>query len=107
MPDKAARIITMKQKSKFMSWRLKLILLLGCLGGLSVALSGIYVKSISDLPLGPTPLSWTFKSSSAHVAETFSKGDSNMESSALKNPEVPATDKAFPDETEMALFALG
>ena len=90
-----------------MSWRLKLILLLGCLGGLSVALFSIYVKSISDLPQGPTPLSWTFKSSSAHVTKTFSKGNSDIESSTLKNPEVPAIDKAFPDETQLALFALG
>jgi hypothetical protein len=97
----------MKLKSEFMSWRLKLILLLGCLGGLSVALFGIYVKSISDLPIGPTPLSWTFKSSSVHVAEVFSNENADMESSTLKNPEIPAIDKAFPDETERALFALG
>ena len=90
-----------------MSWRLKLILLLGSLGGVSVALFGIYVNSISDLPLGPTPLSWTFKASSTHVAEIFSKENLTMESSTLKNPEVPGIDKAFPAETELALFALG
>jgi peptide-methionine (S)-S-oxide reductase len=90
-----------------MSWRLKLILLLGCLGGLGVALFALYVKSISDLPLGPTPLSWGFKSSSAHVAEIFSKEISKMEPSALETPEVPAIDKTVPDETELALFALG
>ena len=97
----------MKQKRKIISWRLKLILLLGSLGGLSVALFGIYVNSISDLPLGPIPLSWTFKTSSAHVAEIFSKENSDMESSTLKNSEVPAIDKALPAGTELALFALG
>jgi len=97
----------MKQKSKFLSWRLKLILLLGCLGAVSVVLFGIYVKSISDLPLGPAPLFWTFKSSNNHIVETFSKGNSVMESRTLKNLEVPAIDKAFPDKTELALFALG
>ncbi len=107
MPIKTATIVLMKKKSEFISCRLKLILLLGCLGGLGVALFGMYVESISDRPLGPTPLSWTFKSSSAHVAEIFSKGDSDMESSTLKNPEIPAIDKTFPDETKRALFALG
>lgn len=107
MLNKTARIIPMKQRSKFMSWRLKLILLLGCLGGVSVALFSIYVKSIPDLPQGPTPLSWTFKSTSAHVTKTFTKGNSDIESSTLKNPEVPAIDKALPDETKLALFALG
>jgi hypothetical protein len=107
LPAKAVKIVFMIQKSKFMSWRLKLILLLGCLGGLGVALFALYVKSISDLPLGPTPLSWGFKSSSAHVAEMFSKEISKMEPSALETPEVPAIDKTVPDETELALFALG
>ena len=97
----------MKQKRKIISWRLKLILLLGSLGGLSVVLFGMYVNSMSDLPFGPTPLSWTFKASSADVAETFSKKNSDMESNTLKNPEAPAIDKAFPAETELALFALG
>jgi hypothetical protein len=97
----------MKQKRKFIFWRLKLILLLGSLGGLSVALSGIYVNSISDLPLGPTPLSWTFKTSSAHVAEMFFKENTDVESNTLKSIKVPAIDNAFPPETELALFALG
>ena len=97
----------MKQKNEFISWRLKLILLLVCLGGLGVGLFGIYVHSMSDLPLGPTPLSWTFKSSSAHVVETFSKGNLSLEPSPLKKPEAPAIDNAFPNETELALFALG
>jgi hypothetical protein len=107
MLNKTARIIPMKKRTKFLSWRLKLILLIGCLGGLGVALFSIYVKSVSDLPQGPTPLSWTFKSTSAHVTKSFSKGNSEIESSPLKNPEVPATDKDFPDETKLALFALG
>ena len=107
MPAKDDKVISMKQKRKIISWRLKLILLLGALGGVSVSLFGIYVNSISDLPLGPTPLSWTFKTSSAHIEEIFSKGNPDMESSNLKNPEVPAIDKAFPAKTERALFALG
>jgi len=97
----------MKHNSAFISWRLKLILLLGCLGGLGVALFSIYVESISDLPLGPTPLSWTFKSSSAHVVEMFSKVGSDMKPSILKDPEVPSIDKIYLGERETALFALG
>ena len=107
MPAKDDNVISMKQKRKIMSWRLKLILLLGSLGGVSVALFSMYVNSISDLPLGPTPLSWAFKTSSAHVEEIFSEGNPDMEASTLKNPEIPAIDKAFPAETELALFALG
>jgi len=90
-----------------MSWRLKLILLLGVVGGLGVTLFGMYVESISDLPLGPTPLSWTFKSSSAHVTEMFSKENSSENVRAMKNPEIPSIDKVVPDSTELALFALG
>jgi hypothetical protein len=97
----------MKHKTAFISWRLKLILLLGCLGGLGVALFSIYVESISDIPLGPTPLSWTFKSSNAHVVEMFSKGGSDMKPSILKDPEIPSIDKVYLGETEIALFALG
>jgi len=97
----------MKHKTAFISWRLKLILLLGCLGGLGVALFSIYVESISDLPLGPTPLSWTFKSSSTHVVEMFSKGGSDMKPSILKDPEIPSIDKVYLGKTEIALFALG
>ena len=107
MPAKDDKILCMKKKKSIISWRLKLILLLGSLGGVSVALFGIYVNSISDLPLGPTPLSWTFKASSAHVAEMFSRESSDMNINTLKNPEIPAIDKAFPAETELALFALG
>ena len=97
----------MKQKGAFFSWRLKLILLLGCLGGLGVALFSVYVDSISDLPLGPTPLSWTFKSSSAHVTDLFSEGGADMAPSISKAPEIPLIDKTSFGETEIALFALG
>ncbi len=90
-----------------MTWRLKLILFLGCLGGVGVALFGMYVESIPDLPVGPTPLSWRFKSSSARVETLFSKGEKSMEEIALKNPEIPEIDKAISGETELALFALG
>ena len=100
-------MIHMKKRSEFMSWRLKLILLLGALGGLGVTLFGMHVESISDLPLGPTPLSWTFKSSSAGVTEMFSKGNSSEKARTMKNPEIPSIDKAVPDSTELALFALG
>lgn len=106
-PANTVTMIFMKKKYAFISWRLKLILLLGCFGGVGVALFGIYVESISDLPVGPTPLSWRFKSSSARVATLFSKGENNMEETALKNPHIPEIDKAVSGETELALFALG
>ena len=100
-------MVLMKKRSEFISWRLKLILFLGVLGGLSVTLFGMHVESISDLPLGPTPLSWTFKSSSARVTEMFSKGNSSEKVRTLKSPEIPSIDKVIPDSTELALFALG
>ncbi|MDG5469182.1 hypothetical protein P9J64_12710 [Deltaproteobacteria bacterium IMCC39524] len=97
----------MKQKKTLISWRLKLILLFGCLAGVGVAMFSLYVESISDLPLGPTPLSWTFKSSSAHVEEIFSKGSPDMVPGIITSSEVPPIDKTSLGDTEMALFALG
>ena len=90
---------------KWFSWRLKLILLLGCLGGLGVSLFGQYVASIPDTPLGPTPLSWKFKSNSARVATTFEVGSEMQKTSSAIPP--PKVDQAVPEETEFALFALG
>jgi len=100
-------MISMKRKSSFISWRLKLILLLGCFGGVGIVLFGMYVESISDLSVGPTPLSWKFKSSSARVATLFTEGGEIMGETALKNPDIPEIDKAISGETELALFALG
>jgi hypothetical protein len=103
----AVTIVVMKKKNKFLTWRLKLILALGCLGGLTLAISARYVESLSDTPLGPTPLSWTFKSSRASVVTAFA------EESVMKNeehpiePVVPAIDQVLHEETEHALFALG
>lgn len=97
----------MKKKRSFMSWRLKLILLLGCFGGVGVVLFGMLVESMSDLPTGPTPLSWNFKASSARVATLFTEEGKVMGETVLKNPDIPEIDKAISGETEMALFALG
>ena len=87
------------------SWRLKLILLLGCLGGLGLVVSGQYVASISDDPLGPTPLSWKFKPNSARVATAFEVGPDLQNNMSDMLP--PAIDQMLPEETEFALFALG
>lgn len=103
----ADTIMSMKKEKKLFSWRLKLILVLGCLGGLGVALFGQYVDSISDLPVGPTPLSWKFKSNSAVVATTFAAGDSLMKHSGSEEAVIPLIDQNLPEETETALFALG
>jgi hypothetical protein len=97
----------MKKKYTFISRRLKLVLIFGCLGGLVVTLFGIYVGSISDLPTGPAPLSWNFKSSSARVTKSFSNGKTKMEVHASRKPDIPQIDKAVPPETALALFALG
>ena len=97
----------MKINRKFFSRRLKLILVLGCLGGLAVALFGRYVDSISDLPVGPTPLSWTFKASSAGVAATFADGTTGLNKDSGDVHALPELDLTAPVETEFALFALG
>ena len=97
----------MKDNRTFFSWRLKLILVLGCLGVLAVTLFGRHVDSISDLPLGPTPLSWTFKASSAGVATTFSAEKAVMKINLNDGSIIPELDRATPAVTEHALFALG
>ena len=89
------------------SRRLALIIVLGCLGGLAVNLFGRYVDSISDLPLGPTPLSWTFKASSASVAARFAEGSTMEKKHGMNESVLPELDLVAPAETEQALFALG
>ena len=90
---------------KWFSWRLKLILAIGCLGGLVLVLFGQYVASISDTPIGPTPLSWKFKSNSARVATAFETGLVMQKQGSDLLP--PAIDQMVPEETTLALFALG
>jgi hypothetical protein len=97
----------MKKNGIPFTWRLTLIIALGCLGGLAVTLFGRYVDSISDLPLGPTPLSWTFKASRAGVVATFSERSNMVKESAMDEPVLPELDLVTPAETEHALFALG
>lgn len=84
-----------------------LIIVLGCLGGFAVTLFGRHVDSMSDLPLGPTPLSWTFKASSASVAARFSEGSNMVKKSTMGEHVLPELDLVTPTETEQALFALG
>jgi len=97
----------MKENRIFFSWRLKMILVLGCLGGFAVTLFGWHVDSMSDLPLGPTPLSWTFKASSVSVAATFSGENAAMKKSLSDGSVLPELDLVALVETEHALFALG
>ena len=84
-----------------------MILVLGCLGGLALGLFSQHVASMSDSLLGPTPLSWGFKSNSARVAAAFetSKDMRELKQSTITRP--PSIDLAIPQETESALFALG
>lgn len=96
----------MRKEPDYFSWRLKLILALGCLGGLLVGLFSLYVTSLPDVSTLPTPLSWKFKSNSASVAAAFATG-TDMSNKQLSEPLRPAMDQAFPKETELALFALG
>jgi len=100
-------IRVMKKNRTFFSRRLKLILVLGCLGGLAVTLFGRHVDSMSDLPLGPTPLSWTFKASSTGVAMTFPEENAVMKKNLNDGSMFPELDQGLPAETEHALFALG
>jgi len=97
----------MKRNRTYFSWQLKLILVLGCLGGLAATLFGRYVDSISDLPLGATPLSWTFKKNSANVSSTFSEENAVMQKKLSDGSILPEIDLVAPAETEYALFALG
>ena len=96
-----------KNQDNFFSWRLKLILVLGCLGGLVLGLFSLHVASMPDAQLGPTPPSWSFKSTSGRVAAAFEKGSVMQEQFQLTVLMTPAIDQAVPDETEFALFALG
>jgi hypothetical protein len=98
----------MKRKQhQFFSWQLKLILALGCLGGLALGLFSQHVASISDAPLGATPLSWRFKPITTRVAAAFEVGDVIHDKNQLTDPLLPVLDQALPEETELALFALG
>jgi len=103
----AVTIKAMKKNKTLFSWRLTLIIVLGCLGGVAVTLFGRHVDSMSDLPLGPTPLSWTFKTSSAKVTATFSEKSNMIKKRVLAEPVLPEIDMVVPAETEQALFALG
>ena len=97
----------MKRKRKFSPCRLVVILTFGVLGLLGVNAFSQYVKSISDLPVGPTPLSWTFKSNTRLVSQTFNQGEIQVldkMSPALAIPEIDRVDYSV---TETALFALG
>jgi hypothetical protein len=97
----------MKKRETWMTRRLGLILLVGCLGVVAVMVFGDYVDSISDTPLGPTPLSWGFKSSGAHVADIFAEKNSMQAQTAAKPRTIPKIDQVIPKDTELALFALG
>lgn len=103
----AVTIKAMKKNKTLFSWRLALIIILGCLGGLAVTLFGRHVDSMSDLPLGPTPLSWTFKASSASVAATFAEVSTMEKKNGMNESVLPELDLVAPAETEHALFALG
>jgi hypothetical protein len=56
------------------SWRLKLLLVLGCLGGLALALFNQQVASMPEAPLGAAPLSSQDKPSSGRVVAAFATG---------------------------------
>jgi hypothetical protein len=97
----------MKKRETMMTLRLGLILLVSCLGGVAVMMFGDYVDSISGTPLGPTPLSWGFKSSGTQIADTFAEVNSMQIQHAAKPGAIPKIDEVIPKDTELALFALG
>ncbi len=74
-------------------------------GGLVLVLFGQYVASISDTPIGPTLLSWKFTSNNARVATAFETGLVMQKQGSDLLP--PAIDQMVPEETTLALFALG
>ncbi len=92
-----------RQKRRFFSWRLKLILMLGAFAGLVLALFSDYVASLPEDPVGPIPLSWGFKQQAARTAAFF-KMEHLVNSSS---GETPMIDTMVPEHTEFALFALG
>lgn len=89
------------------SWRLKLLLVLGCLGGLALALFNQQVASMSDAPLGAAPLSSQDKPSSGRVVDAFATGAVMHDNNQLTDSMLPAIDQSPPAATEHALFALG
>ncbi len=83
-----------------------MILVVGGLGFLGVHTFGQYVDSLSDLPTGPTPLSWKFKLNTSLDSQTFSNGEYQVNKTPL-NPEIPPIDQADYPVTQTAMFALG
>ncbi len=83
-----------------------IILLIGGLGFIGVHIFGEYVDSISDLPVGPAPLSWKFKPNASIVSQTFDQGEFQVNKMPL-HPEIPLIDQADYPVTQTALFALG
>ncbi len=95
----------MMKKHKYSSWRIRLILVIGVLGGLALGFFSVQVATMSGYPLGLSTLSWNDGPESANAATVF-KTEAVMQKQ-ISAPELPLIDQARPEETEFALFALG
>ena len=105
-PGDAVRISIMRKK-KYLTRPLKLILVLGALGGVAIGFYALPVESVADAPLGPRQLSWSDKPESERFAPVLGTGAAMQEQKQSSVPERPLIDQALPEETEFALFALG
>ena len=65
-----------------------------------------HVSSLSDDPLGTTPLSWGFKLQAAQVGKFF-KPEATVNDPTERNRALPAIDAGIPERAASALFALG
>lgn len=94
------------QRTKFFSWRLRLILLLGVVGAFGVFGFARYVEQIDDT-FGAVPASWGFKEQSRNVQHFFAKGN-DMPRIASSTPANPLSGVQVPPaQVETAIFALG
>ena len=96
-----------RRQPKIFSWRLKLLLVLGCLGGVALALFNLQVASMPAAPLGAAPLSSQDKPSSGRVVDASVTGAVLHDNNQLTDSILPAIDQSPPAATEHALFALG
>lgn len=95
------------QKSKFLTWRIKLILVIGCFGSLALWLSGNYVETMESHSPNSIPLSWTFKSTAANIPKFFRTEQHVVSVGEQWAPSQPEMDQTAHPSSRIALFALG
>jgi len=95
-----------EQRKQLISWRLKLILISGCILGLALGIFSYHVERMDDSSNWAAPISWTFKAKSRSIPEFF-RVDNGRAADSIGDSSPPTIDQLIPKETEFALFALG